>query len=234
MLYLPNYFFLNKMLLITAATKYEVEPLTNGLSIEQGVITPLKPGVSLLITGVGSAPTAFYLTKALANMPNLTIVNIGVAGAYAKDIELGSIVIVKRDTFADYGADDKGSFISQFDLGIADPNAFPFQNGWMHWEHQDLFGIANKYQGVTGVTLAKSSGSEGLINQLIERYSPQIETMECASVFYTCLQMNVPFVCIRSISNWVEPRNKERWNMPLAIANLYSATVEFIDRHSQN
>lgn len=222
------------MLLITAATKFEAESLTKGLNVEQGVITPLKPGVSLLVTGVGAVPTAFYLTKILANEPNLTVVNIGVAGAYAKDIGLGSVVIVQRDTFADYGADDKGSFLSQFDLGLANPNTFPYQNGWMHWRHKDLFSTADKYQGVTGVTLAKASGSEAEINQLIERYSPQIETMECASVFYTCLQMNVPFVCIRSVSNWVEPRNRERWNMPLAIANLCTAVEELIDCYSQN
>jgi futalosine hydrolase len=222
------------MLLITAATKYEIEHITKGLSLEQGVITPLKPGVSLLVTGVGAVPTAFYLTKMLANEPKLSVVNIGVAGAYARDVELGSVVIVQRDTFADYGADDKGSFLSQFDLGLANPNTFPYQNGWMYWKHQDLFSVADKFQRVAGITLAKASGSEAEISQLIERYSPQVETMECASVFYTCLLMNVPFVCIRSISNWVEPRNKERWNLPLAVANLCSVAEEFIDCYSQN
>ncbi|MDD2196541.1 MAG: futalosine hydrolase [Bacteroidales bacterium] len=222
------------MLLITAATTYEVEHLTKGLSIEQGVITPIKPGVSLLVTGVGAVPTAFYLTKILANEPNLSVVNIGVAGTYSKDIGLGSVVIVQRDTFADYGADDKGSFLSQFDLGLANPNTFPYQNGWMHWKHHDLFSVADKYQRVTGITLAKASGSETVIKQLMERFSPQIETMECASVFYVCLQLNVPFICIRSISNQVEPRNREQWNMPLAINNLCDAAEEIIDCYTQD
>ena len=222
------------MLLITAATTYEVEHLTKGLSIEQGVITPIKPGVSLLVTGVGAVPTAFYLTKILANEPNLSVVNIGVAGTYSKDIGLGSVVIVQRDTFADYGADDKGSFLSQFDLGLANPNTFPYQNGWMHWKHHDLFSVADKYQRVTGITLAKASGSETVIKQLMERFSPQIETMECASVFYTCLQLNVPFICIRSISNQVEPRNREQWNMPLAINNLCDAAEEIINCYTQD
>ncbi|MDD3892636.1 MAG: futalosine hydrolase [Bacteroidales bacterium] len=222
------------MLLITAATTYEVEHLTKGLSIEQGVITPIKPGVSLLVTGVGAVPTAFYLTKILANEPNLSVVNIGVAGTYSKDIGLGSVVIVQRDTFADYGADDKGSFLSQFDLGLANPNTFPYQNGWMHWKHHDLFSVADKYQRVTGITLAKASGSETVIKQLMERFSPQIETMECASVFYVCLQLNVPFICIRSISNQVEPRNREQWNMPLEINNLCDAAEEIIDCYTQD
>lgn len=222
------------MLLITAATTYEVEHLTKGLSIEQGVITPIKPGVSLLVTGVGAVPTAFYLTKILANEPNLSVVNIGVAGTYSKDIGLGSVVIVQRDTFADYGADDKGSFLSQFDLGLANPNTFPYQNGWMHWKHHDLFSVADKYQRVTGITLAKASGSETVIKQLMERFSPQIETMECASVFYVCLQLNVPFICIRSISNQVEPRNREQWNMPLAINNLCDAAEEIINCYTQD
>ena len=44
--------------------------------------------------------------------------------------------------------------------------------------------------------------------------------MEGATVFKVCEEMNIPCIQIRSISNKVEKRNKENWNLDLAISNL--------------
>ncbi len=55
-----------------------------------------------------------------------------------------------------------------------------------------------------------------------------METMESAGVFYVCLMEKVNFLAIRAISNFVEPRNKEAWNIPLAIANLNRVLFEII------
>ena len=51
--------------------------------------------------------------------------------------------------------------------------------------------------------------------------------MEGASVFMVCNNFNVPCIQIRSISNKVEKRNTENWNLTLAIENL-NATVKQI------
>jgi futalosine hydrolase len=53
-----------------------------------------------------------------------------------------------------------------------------------------------------------------------ERYHPDIETMEGAAFFYVCSRENIPFLAIRAVSNKVELRNREKWNIPLAINNL--------------
>jgi futalosine hydrolase len=44
--------------------------------------------------------------------------------------------------------------------------------------------------------------------------------MEGASVFKVCEEFNVPCMQIRSISNKVEKRNKNNWDLDLAIRNL--------------
>jgi futalosine hydrolase len=44
--------------------------------------------------------------------------------------------------------------------------------------------------------------------------------MEGAAFFYVCSRENIPFLAIRAVSNKVEPRNREKWNIPLAIKNL--------------
>ena len=44
--------------------------------------------------------------------------------------------------------------------------------------------------------------------------------MEGAAFFYVCLVKNIKFIQIRSVSNFVEERNKKAWKIPLAIENL--------------
>ena len=41
-----------------------------------------------------------------------------------------------------------------------------------------------------------------------------------AAFFQVCLQHAIPFAEIRAISNWVEPRNREAWDIPAALKQL--------------
>jgi futalosine hydrolase len=52
--------------------------------------------------------------------------------------------------------------------------------------------------------------------------------MEGAAFFYVCRQLNVPCIQIRAVSNYVEKRNRDAWNIPLAIKNLNTFAVEFL------
>jgi futalosine hydrolase len=44
--------------------------------------------------------------------------------------------------------------------------------------------------------------------------------MEGAAFFYVCSKENIPFLALRAVSNRVEPRDKAKWNIPLALKNL--------------
>ena len=44
-----------------------------------------------------------------------------------------------------------------------------------------------------------------------------------------CLLEKVNFVHIRAISNYVEPRNKEGWDIPLALDNLSEFLVKLLN-----
>ena len=44
--------------------------------------------------------------------------------------------------------------------------------------------------------------------------------MEGAACMMVCQKFNIPSLQIRSISNFIEERNKEKWNLSLAIKNL--------------
>jgi futalosine hydrolase len=55
---------------------------------------------------------------------------------------------------------------------------------------------------------------------MIKRLQPDIESMEGAAFFASCMVHRVPCLQLRAVSNRVEPRNREAWNIPLALNRL--------------
>ena len=47
-----------------------------------------------------------------------------------------------------------------------------------------------------------------------------MKTWRETTVFKVCEEFNVPCIQVRTISNYVEKRNKESWNIPCVIQNL--------------
>ena len=53
--------------------------------------------------------------------------------------------------------------------------------------------------------------------------------MEGASFFYACEQAGILGIQIRSISNMVERRNKDNWQIGLAIKNLNDTLIQLFN-----
>ena len=64
--------------------------------------------------------------------------------------------------------------------------------------------------------------------KIVHRLNPQGESMEGAACMFACQEANVPCVQIRSISNFVEKRNKSKWDITMAITNLNKELQKFI------
>jgi futalosine hydrolase len=60
-------------------------------------------------------------------------------------------------------------------------------------------------------------------------FDPAIESMEGAALHYVCLMENIPFLQIRSISNYIGERNKKKWDMMDSIVNLNKALIKTIN-----
>lgn len=206
----------NLKILIIAATDLEIE------SFLKSEISGTATNISVLITGVGMVATAYSLAKELAKNQYDLLVNVGIAGAFRKDIRLGTVVRINEDIFCELGAEDGEHFSTLHDLGF----------GEVHY-HEKLGKLNNLpfLKGlpiVKGITVNKVHGNEISIQKIIELFSPDTESMEGASVFYVAKHENIPAIQIRSISNLVEKRNKNNWNIPLAIKNLNDWLMEFI------
>ncbi|MDQ1332069.1 MAG: futalosine hydrolase, partial [Bacteroidota bacterium] len=108
-----------------------------------------------------------------------------------------------------------------------DPDRFPFKEGKILVENKYIKLNLRHLKHVNAITVNAASGSAEIIKKLYEKYNPDIESMEGATFFYICCGREIPFVAMRSISNRVEPRDKDKWNIPLALKNLSEKLREF-------
>lgn len=213
-------------ILVVAATELEVkgllkEPAETG--VPHRLFDVSENSVDVLITGVGAVPTAFCLARFVEDYD--FIINVGIAGSYSSNISIGQVVVVDWDCFGDYGIDNNGHFISLSEVGLADAssNVNNLSNPWL--KKNDIPEYLVK---VKGITLGTASGSEQSIGKIKQLWNPDIETMESAAVFYVCLLLNKPFICLRAISNFVELRDKSKWRIKEALDNLNTEVIKFI------
>lgn len=191
-------------------------------SAEAGVLTVI-PGIEVIpiVTGVGSVATAWAMTKHLSSGLVIDLaLNIGIAGSYDDGIRTGDVVLPVSDCFADAGIETKSGFLTFAEAGLQDPDAFPFKAGRIISENTFVSQASRILRPVNAVTVNTATGSENSIKMIFRKYHPDIETMEGAAFFYICSREKIPFIAIRAISNKVEPRDRDKWNIPLALENL--------------
>lgn len=218
-------------LLIVSATPFEIAPLLQLLEAKHKQLAPSRyqwhdAEVSILITGVGMPLTAYALTKVLVANKFDLVINAGIAGAFNRNLKIGEVVQVVSERFGDLGAEEAdGSFQDIHSMGLIAADQYPFQNGRMP---NHLAGDFEFLPKAHGLSVNRVHGHTKSIEQALH-FGADVESMEGAAVFYTCLMEQVPFLEIRSISNYVEPRNKDNWNIPLAITNLNEVLVQIVE-----
>jgi len=222
-------------ILIVSATSLEIKPLIERFTFVEQKETNLNTykyrnfDIDVLITGIGMVATAFYMGKTLQSYNYDAAINAGIAGCFDKSINLGNVFNVTSDCFSELGADNGEYFLSLVDLNLIEENRFPFSN--MELINQSVFEskIINQLPIAKGITVNTIHGNENAIEKVKKLYNPIIESMEGAAFMYACMLQNLKHLQIRSISNYVEKRNKNVWNIPLAIKNLNHKLIEILD-----
>jgi futalosine hydrolase len=182
--------------------------------------------VDFLIAGIGLPSVIYRLTNHLCKNKYDLIINPGIAGSFKDSLKIGSVVYVTTEQFGDLGIDDNCEQKTLFDMGFTDQNSTPYSAGkLLNNFDQNKYKALSSLQKVNGITINMASGNQADIDKRVSKFLPDIETMEGAGVFYTCLSMNIPFIEIRAISNKIEPRNVKNWNIPLAITSLSSVLL---------
>lgn len=216
--------------LVTAATMAEIQPFghylnQHGQTLSDNSFTFNNCQVTILIAGIGMMHTAYSLGRYLATTRPDIAIQAGIAGCFRHERSLGEVVIVDKEQLADLGAEDNTHFKDLFDIGLWQINQPPFEGKW----------LVNTFAGVsllpdlpkvTGITVNLVSGSKPTIQRLEEKYAPDVESMEGAAFHYACLMEKIPFLQLRSVSNYVAIRDKSKWNIPLAVKQLNEALIK--------
>ncbi len=209
-----------KILLVSASIQEIVPFLTaNAKGLESGKSYKIfNHSIHILVTGVGMVSTTYALTKEISNKYDL-VINAGIAGTFNDTIQIGEVVNVQEDCIVEMGAEDGNEFIDFPALG--------FEGAY---SAKSTFQLTStiKLKSVKGITVNKVHGNEVSISHIKKRYNPDIESMEGAAVLYVCQNEKIPCLQLRAISNRVEKRNKNNWNIPIALQNLSTTLTDLI------
>ena len=174
--------------------------------------------------GVGILSASFQIPVLARNADYL--VQFGIAGSYVPHLQPGDVVLVEREQLGDEGAESTEGFLSSVSLQLRNPDTSPFQNDMLINPHLP---VANKLYRAKGITVNTVSGSKETITMRQQLFQADIESMEGAAFAFVAAQFSCKAHQIRSISNQIEPRNKENWDIPLAIKQLNNFLKEYFE-----
>jgi futalosine hydrolase len=212
---------MKKKILIAAATAFEIAPF-----LEQYRNNEFQEA-DVLITGIGLTSCTYHLSRYInLKKPNL-IIQAGVAGCFEKKIPLGEVVTIQQDTIADESVIELNKLRTLFDLKLVPHNQFPYKKGWLVNPGTALM-KKSKMKLVKGISVNQITTSKQMIEFYKNEFNPVTESMEGAALHYVCLMEKIPFLQIRSISNYIGERNKKKWNMNESIISLNKKLVSLI------
>ncbi|MDG1934649.1 MAG: futalosine hydrolase [Flavobacteriales bacterium] len=167
----------------------------------------------VLVTGIGMVNTSINLTRELSKNSYDLVINMGIAGSFKDSINIGDVVEITEDSFSEIGFENNNQFnkFSEFDIKTS-------------------FTVNPKstLTRVKSITVNTVHGNAQSISEIVERENTDIESMEGAAVFNVCEDFSTNCIQIRSISNKVEARNKDNWDIKTAISNLNNEVERII------
>lgn len=213
--------------LLIAATAREIAPFLLHYRNTQKQL-PAGRNMDVLVTGMGLTATAYHLTKQLQlKRPDL-VIQAGVAGCFDDQWPLGSVVAIRQDTIADETVIEMKKLKTLFDLKMVPQDQVPYTRGWLL--NNSALLKKSKLTAVKGISVNQITTSKEMIQFYRKTFNPVTESMEGAALHYVCLKEKLPFLQIRSVSNYIGERNKKKWKMKESIGNLNSELIKVIER----
>lgn len=215
---------MEKKILLVAATACEISPYIKWFGSQR------KSQVDVLIAGIGLTATTYHLTRQMTIKKYDAVIQAGVAGCFDLAVPLGSVVAVRQDTIADQSVLELEKLKTLFDLKLVPANRHPFKKGWLVNSNKDLLKKSG-LEKVKGISVNQITTAAPMIKFYRKMFQPVTESMEGAALHYVCLMENIPFLQIRSISNYTGERNKKKWDMSKSISNLNEVLIRIISNY---
>ena len=213
--------------IITAATNGEWMPSFQKINPAYAG-TNKRFSVGFHESGIGLLASSVSLMKMFVQETPSLIIQVGIAGCFDKKIPLGKVFAVKDDFAGDIGVMENKVWKDLFDLKLDKPNDAPYEkkslpNPWL--SQYNLLKLPTK----KGVTVNTITTDKNKIDLYSGRYKATLESMEGAALHYMGRDLNIPFIQIRAVSNYVGERNKAKWEMQEAIYNLNETLLQYLD-----
>ena len=208
--------------LLVSATPFEIAPFLEKRTKNSA------PAPDVLVSGIGLVASAYAITRQLQLRKYDVVLQAGIAGCFDRQLPLGSVVSISRDTIADQGVMEDGALKTVFDMKLAPENRFPYTKGWLVNPHKEWLKKTG-LKAVKAISVNEISTGRKRITLLAEKYGAVAESMEGAAIHYACRMEGVPFVQLRRLSNYVGERNKAQGKMKDAIMALNEELEELIN-----
>jgi len=227
---------------MAAATTLEMRAALKNLEMreapadvpQRGAVRTLLAGreALLLVTGVGPVNAALEMGRVMGRFDISGVIHVGLAGGFdARLAPLGSAVLALAETYPEYG-------VAQDD-GLAGTAGFPFAQ-WERGERKIFQRIELQPDAAakalelalppeigrgTFVTVPGVTGTAQRARELVSRHGALAENMEGFAVALAALSVDVPYLELRTISNEVGERDRDKWAFKEAFDRLSSVTA---------
>lgn len=200
-----------------------------------------RKDTAYLASGIGKTNAAHAATLLLEKYSPELIILFGIGGAYpSADLKIGDIVIAKKETYGDEGIMNKNGFHGAESIGI--PllkkdrkkyfNEFPLDKKLVRRSVSVLklapLPLNPNVKSGNFITVSTCTGTRKRALELEKRYNAICENMEGAAVAHIAAAYGASLLEIRGISNIVEDRNKDKWDLRLAAYNCQKAVMELL------
>ena len=202
--------------------------------------------VALLHSGIGKTNAASAATALLETVPAEAVIVIGCGGAYpGSGLVPGDLALATEELLADEGVITPQGFVDFATLGFPLlkhgkallEQRFPSSAQLLEAAQPPMTAAvaaagAKLLAGLL-VTVSTCSGTDQAAQTMEKRTGGICENMEGGAIAQVCRLYEVPFLELRGISNLVENRDLDRWNLPAAASIAQRALMAFLkDRQS--
>jgi len=192
------------------------------------------------IVGVGKVNTAYALTLLFEAYPETeTVILSGCGGAYSgSGGVIGDVMIATEEIYADEGVLTEEGFLSMEDIGIPllEKGDKRYFNSFVTEEKvlEQVRSITDRIldpEIIYGrfLTTSTCSGMTVTGSRLYERFGAICENMEGAAAAQIATIYGIDLIEVRGVSNLVEDRVFENWNIRLAVKNCSDVVIAILE-----
>ena len=216
------------MYLLTAATDLEMQAFAEAGGNTKDTLQ--------LVTGLGPVETTLSLSCLLHEQVNQVdaVLNFGVAGAYPEngtDLQAGllDICLAEQEILGDLGICLQDGFerFTSADLRVEDN--FILDPSLLAVAGRALDCAGTAYKSGTFITVNCASGTRKRGQLLGREFQGLCENMEGAAVARVCSRFSLPCLEVRCISNMVEDRDTNNWQLKQACTRAGQAAATIVN-----